>query len=64
MANSKAKRKTGIRRIKPKGKTEFGKLGLSVYVGKHSKRIHVDIRLTASEERGLLDALRKRHPNW
>ena len=61
MANSKPKTNTGIRRIKPKGKADFGKPDLSLYIGKHTKRIHVDIRLTAAEERGLYEALDKRY---
>jgi hypothetical protein len=64
MANSGKRRNLGIRRVKPKGKSEFGKPDLSVYIGKNTKRIHVDIRLTAAEERGLYNELRKRHPTW
>ena len=62
MANSdKPKKNVGIVRVKPKGKPDFGKPDLSVYIGKHTKRIHVDIRLTTAEERGLYAVLNKRY---
>jgi hypothetical protein len=34
---------------------------LSIYSGRYSKRVHVDVRLTAAEERGLYNALVKRY---
>jgi len=60
MANTSIARKSrSIKRVNVKADPK-----LSIYVGRYSKRIHVDVRLTAAEEHGLLAALRRRHPNW
>ena len=58
MANSNVptKRNRGIRRVDPKADPK-----LRIYAGKNSDRVHVDIRLTAAEERGLYNFLRKRY---
>lgn len=58
MANSNTaqKRSIGIRRVNPKAKPD-----VSIYIGKHTKRVHVDVRLTAAEERGLYVKLAKRY---
>ena len=45
----------GIRPVNKKAEPD-----LSIYIGKYTGRVHVDIRLTAAEERGLYNALKKR----
>jgi hypothetical protein len=57
MANSTIARKArSIKRVNVKADPK-----LSIYIGRYSKRVHVDVRLTAAEERGLYNALVKRY---
>jgi len=56
MANVKKKRAVSV---KPTIKPE-----VHIYFGRNTERLHVNMRLTAVDERALFDALRKRHPKW
>ena len=55
MANIARKSRT-IKRVNVKADPK-----LSIYIGRYSKRVHIDVRLTAAEERGLYNALAKRY---
>lgn len=56
LAMAKTKRAVSIRRVKSKADPV-----VSVTFGKNTGRLHIDVRLTAAEERGLFNALRKRY---
>jgi hypothetical protein len=55
MASRKLIRK-GLSRVNPKAKPE-----VRVQVGGYSNRIHIDVRLTAAEEKGLYRELHKKY---
>lgn len=46
----------GIKRVNPKGKPD-----VRVNIGRHTNRIHIDVRLTAAQEKGLYIELHKRY---
>jgi hypothetical protein len=57
MANPSVARKSrSIKRVNVKADPK-----VSIYIGRYSNRVHVDVRLTAAEERGLYNALAKRY---
>ena len=55
MAPQKRTRK-GIKRVNPKAKPD-----VRVNIGGYSHRVHIDVRLTAAEEKGLYRELHKKY---
>jgi hypothetical protein len=53
---SKKKQAVRVKAVNPKAKPK-----VHVYFGRSTERLHVDVRLTAAEERGLYEALQKRY---